>query len=125
MKMFNEEITDKKKLLEVIDALDKLNKEYVITKSNRVDPRLSTPIWKYEQPVWNVREASETNQSKRLLLVKSKINLSKEHREKITQHVKEALDNGKVLVFDNHLDYEWVTVPNNPDVELTCSAKEL
>jgi Zn-finger nucleic acid-binding protein len=50
-KLFDKEITIKKELLDVIEALDKLDKKYVITKSQREVPDVH-----YAMNVWHVKE---------------------------------------------------------------------
>jgi hypothetical protein len=56
MKMFDKEIVHKKELLEVIEALDKLDKNYVITKSKREISETAISSYKHEIDVWHVKE---------------------------------------------------------------------
>lgn len=54
IKLFDKEIANKKELFEVMEALDKLDKKYVITKSKRDVREMH-----YEIPVWHVKEISD------------------------------------------------------------------
>lgn len=53
--MYNNEITDKRTLLEVIEALDKLKKKYVITKTFKVEEH----NYKHTYNVWHVQEVTD------------------------------------------------------------------
>lgn len=56
IQLFDKEITMKSELLEVIEALDKLGKDYVITKSQREVPEMSFKEYKHMISVWHVKE---------------------------------------------------------------------